>query len=373
MDVHSNDEGINPILAAAEATWYHIVIMYNKASNTNIVYLNGQYLKTGTPNIVPNTVVDGPDSRIYIGQHTHTGRSTSPWATDIASYRGQVADYAVFDRVLTSQEIQTIFENDNWFANASGGGDPHFQGFGGRLFTWQGSCDVVLLTTTLEESSEYNNLTIHIRTRRVRQWSAINSISVKIGNDVAEIGSNDGKLYQNGSQVPLISTPAMSVGPATSKKRKLIHKFIFDGDKNLEVTTNTRTHMIYVSLSGNYPNATKGILGSPSKPGFYGRDGTDMDGDINAFVQSWQVTDKDPQLFSDQPYPQFPEKCVYKTQRSKQDSPSKERQLKQMDGISMEEATSACASHRSGPLKQFCISDVIQTGDLTIADDQFYG
>ena len=229
----------------------------------------------------------------------------------------------------------------------------------------------MLLTTTLEESSEQNNLTIHIRTRRVRQWSAIDSISVKVGNEVAEIGSKDGKLYRNGSQVTLINTPAMNVGPATSKKKKLTHKFVFDGDKNMEVTTNTRTQMIYVSLSGNYPNATKGILGSPSKPGFYGRDGTDMNGDINAFVQSWQVTDKDPKLFRDQPYPQFPEKCVYKTQRSKQDSPSKERRLKQMDGISMEEATSACASHRSGPLKQFCISDVIQTGDLTIAEDEF--
>ena len=41
--------------------------------------------------------------------------------------------------------------------------------------------------------------------------------------------------------------------------------------------------------------------------------------------------------------------------------------------VNMEEAIAACATHPPGPRKQFCIDDVIQTGELELVDDKFYG
>ncbi len=44
-----------------------------------------------------------------------------------------------------------------------------------------------------------------------------------------------------------------------------------------------------------------------------------------------------------------------------------------LEMVSLEEATAACAIHTPGPLKQFCIEDVVQTGDMEVVDEKFYG
>ena len=155
-----------------------------------------------------------------------------------------------------------------------------------------------------------------------------------------------------------------------AKKKKVIYNFILDGDKYVEVTANKRTQMIFLNLHGNYSSETKGILGSPANPGFFGRDGKAMQGDVNLFVEEWQINDSDPQIFRTRPFPQFPDKCSYNVNR---DSSVRERRLKQTDSVSMEEASRACSTHSPGPLRQYCIDDVMQTGDLEMADDKFYG
>ena len=54
-------------------------------------------------------------------------------------------------------------------------------------------------------------------------------------------------------------------------------KIILDDNKYFEVTANERIKITYLSLNGNYPKETKGILGSPANLGFFGRDGKTMD------------------------------------------------------------------------------------------------
>lgn len=155
-------------------------------------------------------------------------------------------------------------------------------------------------------------------------------------------------------------------------KKIILYEFVFDEDKKLDITVNTRTEMVYVSLSGNYPEDTIGILGSPYRPGLFARDGTDMTGkDVNKFVESWQVRDDDPQLFLTSRVPQFPEKCLYNMKEIKRKSRS--RRLKEKQEISMDEAIVACADHMPGPLKIFCVKDLIATGDYDSAKDKFYG
>ena len=56
-----------------------------------------------------------------------------------------------------------------------------------------------------------------------------------------------------------------------------------------------------------------------------------------------------------------------------QESTGRSRALKQLHQISREEATNACNVHRLAPMRQFCIDDVMLTGDIEYAKDDFYG
>ena len=269
-------------------------------------------------------------------------------------------------------------------AIAGGGGDPHFSAFGGIFFTWQGHCDAIL--ARIPGQTDNNNdddddtteagLEIHVRTRRVRNWSSIDVVAVKAGRHVLEIGSEEGKLLLNGSEVESVDEDSLIVSSTRLKKRTVSYRFVFDGDKNLDVEVNTRSRMIFVSLSGNYPEDTIGLVGSPRRPGLFARGGRDMTvKDVNEFVESWQVRDDDPRLFLTTRAPQFPAKCLY-SMREVRDSAAAAvgRRLKEIRGaVTVEEANEACATHDSGPLKTFCVEDTIATGDFESAQDVFYG
>ena len=49
------------------------------------------------------------------------------------------------------------------------------------------------------------------------------------------------------------------------------------------------------------------------------------------------------------------------------------RRLKEVHGTTREEAEGACNDHPAGPLKDFCVEDMLNTGDFDSAADVFYG
>ena len=156
------------------------------------------------------------------------------------------------------------------------------------------------------------DLQIHVRTRRIRKWSAIDGVAFKVGNDVGEIDSNGGKLTLNGANVESLQTETFKVTKSKLKKKIMQYEFVFDENTIFEVKVNTRGQMIFVNLKGEYPEGTVGILGSPHNPGLFSRDGTLMTKkEIDAFVESWQIQDLDPQLFHERRHPQYPSKCLY--------------------------------------------------------------
>jgi len=380
LNMYSGDEGVNPIIAPNTFVydkWFHLACTYSSADNTNTVYLDGALLATGISNPVPATSIDGTGagiltSRFYMAQQFGSLNYRG-------AYDGQVADVAIFDRVLDAAEVQLVYSDDSWGLSAGGGGDPHFYGFSGKFFTWQGHCDVVLVKIP-KVGIEDDNVEVHIRTKRVRQWSSIDGIALKVGTDVGEIESSEGNFIFNGSQVESISTDKMTVEKSTLKsfsslqKKILLYKFIFGGDKVLEVKINTRTNIIDTTLSGNYPKETTGIVGSPTKPGLVSREGENMnDKDVNTFMESWQVNSKDPQLFHKYRHPQHPSKCLYNIRATKLDNLHTGRRLKKSHKVTMKEAEAACDTHHYGPLKQFCIDDVSMTGNFEFAEDKFYG
>ena len=54
-------------------------------------------------------------------------------------------------------------------------------------------------------------IAVHIWTKRVWKWSTIDASAIKVGKDVAEIGSTYRKLFINGREVQSIKSNSISV------------------------------------------------------------------------------------------------------------------------------------------------------------------
>jgi len=253
---------------------------------------------------------------------------------------------------------------------AGGGGDPHFIGFGGVYFTWQGHCDLVLVKSKNHIGTN-TAFEVHIRTTKIRKWSKIDAIAIKVGQDVGEISSDNGKFILNGHEVNKVQQQSLTVVKSNLKKNIILYVFTIDGDKKLEITVNIMSKMIYTSLSGNYSQNTEGILGSSHQPGLISRNGEYSSiANVNAFAETWQVRDNDPRLFNINRPPQYPSKCAYDIR--KKAAIYHTRHLKELHDVTKEEAIVACSNHHQGPLRNFCVDDVVLTGDLDTAKDEFY-
>ena len=251
---------------------------------------------------------------------------------------------------------------------AGGGGDPHFFGFGGTFFTWQAHCDAILLKSP-KECEDDTNLEVHIRTTKVRKWSKIDAIAFAAGDDIGEINSEDAKLILNGREIDDLNNASFSVIKSKVRGKIYLYTFKFPKEKIMQVKVNTRSSMIYVTTKGRYPDGTQGLLGSPRNPGLVSRDGIK---EVNAFGESCQVRDSDRHMFRVERFPQFPSKCVYEMNEINGNS-DRSRALKALPNISRQEAANACKEHSLAPMRKFCIDDVMMTGDIDTAADEFYG
>ena len=134
--------------------------------------------------------------------------------------------------------------------------------------------------------------------------------------------------------------------------------------------------MLFVDMIGNF-NDSVGLMGraGTTKGFLLARDGmTNLAGEWNTFGEEWQVQSKnEPKLFAENRAPQHPAGCLYQSQQ--QTNAYLRRRL--MDdsmnaAMTIELATQAC-ENLIGRKKDFCISDVMATGDLELAEDPFYG
>jgi len=257
------------------------------------------------------------------------------------------------------------------------GGDPHLKTFSGHAYSYHGQCDMVLLQS--REFSSGAGLDIHIRTTRVDKakgvgYSYISGVAVKLGTDVLEV-MDDGKLIVNGKPV---SNPINFAGYPISKTFKGTHQkiIIYDLDvttdkavsKPIQIRVNTNAGMLFVDISGRFPDSA-GLLGPPSDDKrMLARDGeTDLFDEWNSFGEEWQVRNDEPKLFQEKRAPQYPQGCVYESNESK----SLRRRLSMDSGVTTAEAEAACSGSK-GRSKEFCIADVMATGMVDIAEDEFY-
>ena len=274
--------------------------------------------------------------------------------------------------------------------------DPHYVPLQAPAFSFHGQCDTVLMASKLFASGL--GIHLHARTTRVdnarlqQSYSYISAIALMIGPDILEV-QEDGSILKNGADDFLLGRrSAKDEGEVKegffagfdiaksfkgSAKKIIVYKLTtLEQDVSIEIRCNTKSRMIFVDLFGTFPDDTVGLLGNPNHDRLFARDGkTDLTGAWNTLGDEWQVRADEPKLFDDKDrYPQHPVGCVYTAIDAK---PNLRRRLTALgDDVAEQEVTVAEAekvcAHASGIKRQFCIEDVMATGDLELAADTFY-
>ena len=282
--------------------------------------------------------------------------------------------------------------------------DPHFKTFDDHFFSYHGQCD--LLLTRSYSFAHGMGLHVHIRTTRVSSpymdYSYISGIAVKIGPDTLEM-SGEGKLIVNGHSTifPDFTDKIAFAGTdytltktfMGSKQRIIAYNLDLGGDEDsidssssIQIRVNTKKSMLFVDMNGAFADS-EGLLGAAAEEGkpLFARDGvTDLTGHWNTYGEEWQVNDTDLKLFQDSNrHPQYPQGCLYTTTT---DNDNKEatttmshvRRRLEDTGVTqhivgLQEASKAC-SHldHDDRMKDFCVNDVMATGDLDLVEDPFY-
>jgi hypothetical protein len=123
--------------------------------------------------------------------------------------------------------------------------------------------------------------------------------------------------------------------------------------------------MVFVDVEGHF-EGSEGLLGAPmgeDDTGLLSRDGSfDMTGNWNTFGEEWQVLDTEPMLFQERRAPQHPAGCVYESS-GKQKNVRRRLMDDAATEVTLAIATEACIK-AVGNMKDFCVEDVMATGDL---------
>ncbi len=241
----------------------------------------------------------------------------------------------------------------------------------------------------LTRSQKFSNglgLEVQIRTTRVNgpnaaDYSYISGVAVKIGDDILEV-NQEGVLNVNGqSNVPdnagMVFAGLYGLTTFTKgvKNRIIVYNLDLGDNKNIQIRANTKNGMLFVDVNGAFVDS-EGLLGAPPTKGsgLVARDGvTDLTGHWNTYGEEWQLNDVDPQLFQDtERKPQFPETCSYTATDIEKTHLRHRRRLAESDKLGIEAARDACSHLSSEEMREFCILDIMATGDLDLVEDPFY-
>jgi hypothetical protein len=224
-------------------------------------------------------------------------------------------------------------------------------------------------------------LDVHIRTTRVNNphmdYSYISGAAVKIGPDVLEV-SEDGALIVNGDLVVLddnvgtyFAGYALTKSVKGSKHRIIAHDLNLGNGNSIQIRANTKTGMLFVDMNGAFADS-EGLLGAAPEEGkpLLARDGiTDLTGHWNTYGEEWQVNAVDFKLFQDSTrHPQYPNSCEYNADVKNH----VRRRLMDTDRVTLEVATDTCAHLKEDTMHEFCVNDIMATGDLDLVEDPFY-
>lgn len=249
-------------------------------------------------------------------------------------------------------------------------GDPHFSTWGGETYDYQGECDLKFLQAP--QYAKGLGLNIHIRTKVRYDYSFIESAAIKIGDNVLEVAGY-GQHKFNGVEGADLVSMGHDIPVSHEMINKKSHQYTIDAgavSENLRAKIVIKTFKDWVSIhieeaQGSDFDGSEGLLGSFPRGQRFGRDGITIIADDNEFGQEWQVLPAEQGLFDTVRSPQMPEQCVL----PKTTEAEVQRRLAE-SSVTEEQAKAACANVPSH--QEFCVRDVLATGDLDLADADAY-
>lgn len=211
-------------------------------------------------------------------------------------------------------------------------------------------------------------LHVHIRTTIENGFSYVSSVALKIGSDILEV-RQFGKFIFNGKEDYLPEKiddfPLLFATTCKNKEEVkdgapcdvLRKRFVIDLGNEEEIKIKAFKSVLNVELGTKLDDAI-GLMGSPGTGinGMVGRDGETVFTDPNLFGAEWQVTADEPMLFQTIRAPQYPAVCLLPTKQT-----ATGRRLGAARAA--EEACTIVPSEH----KESCIFDIIQTGDVDMA------
>uniref|UniRef100_A0A7S3LJI9 VWFD domain-containing protein n=1 Tax=Amphora coffeiformis TaxID=265554 RepID=A0A7S3LJI9_9STRA len=250
-----------------------------------------------------------------------------------------------------------------------GGGDPHFARWGRKHDSFHGECDLVLL-----HSESFHNgvgFDLHVRTTILDYFSYIETAALRVGEYTLQVWPN--KFSLNGIEVATSALPwtfgeehkyTISELPATARQNPKFYQYYkVDLDGQSEVIFKFYKEFLTVSISGHQEDFgdSVGLMGDFETGNMVSRDGIVMN-DFKEYGFEWQVAPTDPKLFVDVRGPQLPfESCRLPT------GARPARRRLRADRQLTAQAQVACA-HVEGSDFDLCVDDVLQTGDIGLAD-----
>lgn len=228
-----------------------------------------------------------------------------------------------------------------------------------------GACDLTLLQAPNFAANK--ELIINIRTKIRYEFSYIEQVVLKIGDETLEVGSF-GEYSLNG--VHGASNATMAAGIAgfpisysqPNKKTHIFEIHLGDGEKIVLRTFKDLVSVKMDELHSSRFAGSKGMMGSFDDDGaMLGRDGTTVFEDPNAFASEWQVREDEPMMFQTIQEPQHPQACLLPAPQT-----AANRQRRLGESVAREAAEKACASWDKEKV-EMCVHDVLATGDLDLA------
>eukprot|EP00980_Cylindrotheca_fusiformis_P010378 scaffold2307_cov123-Cylindrotheca_fusiformis.AAC.2 len=249
-------------------------------------------------------------------------------------------------------------------------GDPHFKTWKHEHFEYHGQCDLVLAQDP--DFADGLGLQVHIRTKLVRFWSYIQSVAIRLGDDVLEIeGSGNPEpgvtnywinLEPLGNLTTLGGFPVALRESSLDKRRLEIDlSSKYPGQKIVVAAYKEFLKVDFENGSEESFGNTVGMLGNFTTGQTLARDGVTVMDDFVLFGSEWQVHPFENMLFHEAAEPQFPKQCI------EPEDPRGERRRLDENLLQEEEAEKACAGIPDPLDRKDCVYDVLATQDIDMA------